>query len=1139
MPEKKPKLKKGNYTYNGINYRYDNKPGTAFSSEGVWYKEINGKYLPLTKGDVAKRSEILAKQAKFDLGDNYTYKGNDYIKNTDYDGKEQWLKYNGNYYDKINAGNVEERIKELNKNATNLGKTLSDEEISALAHQSRGVYTPTNLRSVNGTYIRERGDIINNVGSLTEGQSRQLANYLEGSSSIYESMPNLLGDSGASKIPDGSILKKQPEDFNYAFGGSINNMKNQNQYASGGQLTQFNGPSHEENSLQGIPQGPTATVEGNETKQNNADYIYSDRNIIDAEIANEFSLPKKWIGKSFADASKLANRSDSKREDDVIEQQAIAKDLDKLREAQETWKAKELEKDIAMMQEKHPEFMANLTQPSVQAPGNPEEMQMQQAPQGEPQGGMPVGMEQMGMGMPGQMAFGGPIGGQTPPTQTPQQYLDNLYASRKAFLDAGPQGKGAMADSLFTQRRTEFDNAIIAEANRQGVDYDNLMLGTKLSGINNAQVQHNINAQQANVNAQNKQNKIGQHLIVAPSGKHATSLADGGAIPSEGEPDGTPEYRTRSYRNEIGKMIPYDNLTQTQQRRLDYKYGYKGHFDQFGKKHYTTITENPGHNYAGSKPLDIAKRAGELHSSVDSNRVNEKDKTKWSNFKDIETGEAFRMPADFDGDYPIIETRLVENETTELANGGFAQKLGAGLQGVAGLAGNIPGVGNLVGAGLGAVGAGLQNVGTGADFKEVAKDAAFGAVKGGTGIIGQTIGGITEEMINNNTIDASEQKAMGIQQGIAQGIESRINPNLSTLGMAYGGMIGNPKSFAPGGYNIVDPVNPTLKLLQSLAANYGLAVPETNYQATKGTAPNVQSTATPFSKELADENLAEAMQYAGVTREQYNTNEGGIKEHMDNFAKTYANRHGDNKGGSTIQNNAEPETGDVNGDGIVDIEDEDLGIFGTDEFDEKPDEKPDNESTIDLSPTGGETLAELAPFIYNVGMGLRPSDKLNASDYVDRSNISAADKFNINPYRQAMNEQYQSALNTAEQGLSGGNRQAQARALMNVANKNMGVLHDTGRQYDAQQQQAYEAKLQEQNRYNTGVNLSVEDINRQAEAKRRAYLGEASTQLADLAAKKSETKRDIAGINALAPDFNATYTPYLEQLKNKYSKNKG
>ena len=81
--------------------------------------------------------------------------------------------------------------------------------------------------------------------------------------------------------------------------------------------------------------------------------------------------------------------------------------------------------------------------------------------------------------------------------------------------------------------------------------------------------------------------------------------------------------------------------------------------------------------------------------------------------------------------------------------------------------------------------------------------------------------------------------------------------------------------------------------------------------------------------------------------------------------------------------------------------------------------------------------------------------------------------------------------------------------------------------------------MEEQNRYNTGVNLSVEDINRQAEAKRRAYLGEASTQLADLAAKKSETKRDIAGINALAPDFNATYTPYLEQLKNKYSKNKG
>ena len=72
------------------------------------------------------------------------------------------------------------------------------------------------------------------------------------------------------------------------------------------QLTEFNGPSHEQNSLGGIPVGPAATVEGNETLQSGADYVYSDRNVLDKETAAEFRLPSKWVGKTFAAASKLA-----------------------------------------------------------------------------------------------------------------------------------------------------------------------------------------------------------------------------------------------------------------------------------------------------------------------------------------------------------------------------------------------------------------------------------------------------------------------------------------------------------------------------------------------------------------------------------------------------------------------------------------------------------------------------------------------------------------------------------------------------------------------------------------------------------------------------------------------------------------
>lgn len=219
--------------------------------------------------------------------------------------------------------------------------------------------------------------------------------------------------------------------FQKAYGGSINNnnMMNRNQYADGGQLTQFNeGGTHEENPLGGIPQGqgpggqPNLVEEG-ETKLDSANYIFSDRLKLDKEVAEDLNIEKKYIGKTFSDISKKLSTSDSFREGDTIEDSNSKRNLDNLMNAQEEFKKRDLAKDLMMMQEKHPEFMAQMTQPQAQEPQQPsqEEMmaQQQMQQQGQPpmdpsmmqqQGGVPP-MPQMQAYGGNMYAEGGPLGG--------------------------------------------------------------------------------------------------------------------------------------------------------------------------------------------------------------------------------------------------------------------------------------------------------------------------------------------------------------------------------------------------------------------------------------------------------------------------------------------------------------------------------------------------------------------------------------------------------------------------------------------------------------------------------------------------------------------------------------------------------
>lgn len=229
-----------------------------------------------------------------------------------------------------------------------------------------------------------------------------------------EIVPYTTGASAQNQMPDlsseaPSIPKGWFGGNNGLFGGN-----RQKKFAEGGpmnQLTEFNeGGSHEENPLGGIPQGMNQNggmnlVQEGETKNNAQDFIYSDDITISKSIAKQFNINSRFVGKTYADASKKVNRTDSRRENDTIEQNAIAKDLDKLAQAQEAQKQEELQKDMAKMAEKHPEFMAQMMQAQQQP----------QVPMGQPSPEEIAMMQQQGqmdptmMQMPQGMTYGGPM----------------------------------------------------------------------------------------------------------------------------------------------------------------------------------------------------------------------------------------------------------------------------------------------------------------------------------------------------------------------------------------------------------------------------------------------------------------------------------------------------------------------------------------------------------------------------------------------------------------------------------------------------------------------------------------------------------------------------------------------------------
>jgi hypothetical protein len=218
--------------------------------------------------------------------------------------------------------------------------------------------------------------------------------------STFNAMGGSLNNSGFHALPKEvqNKIRTNMHNKRFAEGGPM------------GQLTEFNsGGSHEESPLGGIPQGQapdggTNLVEQGETKLNAADYIFSKTLKIDKETAQEFNLKPNFVNKDFAEASKIANRKDSRRENDTIETNAIQRDLDNLMNAQEAFKQKAVEKKLAEIQALDPNALEQIAQ-SYQPQGMPPQgmeqgMPQEQMPQGQPSPEEMMMMQQQGQGQP-------------------------------------------------------------------------------------------------------------------------------------------------------------------------------------------------------------------------------------------------------------------------------------------------------------------------------------------------------------------------------------------------------------------------------------------------------------------------------------------------------------------------------------------------------------------------------------------------------------------------------------------------------------------------------------------------------------------------------------------------------------------
>ena len=240
---------------------------------------------------------------------------------------------------------------------------------------------------------------------------------------------------------DGTRREVEPAPNNYQYGGQPGSVP----------TTEFNaGGSHDDNPLGGIPQGmhpngkPNLVEEG-ELKvtdpRNDEFFVISPKVKLDKATAEEFDLPKRYIGKDMVKIFNSVLRKESKRDGDTIEEHSkeleIAPYIDAHKKLSAEKNAEESAKeeaafteDMEEMVEKYPEYMqALMSQGQEQQGPSPEEQQMmEQQMMAQQQGGMPQGQpssEEMAM-MQQQGAPQQGMAPQGPPMMEHGSYMEYL-----------------------------------------------------------------------------------------------------------------------------------------------------------------------------------------------------------------------------------------------------------------------------------------------------------------------------------------------------------------------------------------------------------------------------------------------------------------------------------------------------------------------------------------------------------------------------------------------------------------------------------------------------------------------------------------------------------------------------------------
>jgi hypothetical protein len=590
---------------------------------------------------------------------------------------------------------------------------------------------------------------------------------------------------------------------NFAFGGMVNS------YAGGGmldnQLTEFNnGGRHEENPIGGIPQGfapdgRVNLVEQGETKLNSANYIFSDTLKVTKDIALDYDLPKDSIGKTFADASKKMNRPNSRRENDTIEEVAKQRDLDNLMQAQEDFKQRDLQKDIDMMAEKHPEFMSQMMGQGQQ--GMPEEMLAQGVPPDQMmeaeqmmQGQIPQSIEPMGMspGMP------------VDPNQIPPEMLaqmagaqqgmpimrmgGNMYMCGGKMYDFGGKLKNKNSNAI--QDGGGDTTPVVNSGATGSSDEFCLPNGICYKLSRELSTPYGFDARGFNAIEDSLIKSLGSNIDF-------NKLTKEDALNAILKDKNFFDLGNKSKPTRNGQELSYDeyytNLGDFAQDYINYQ---KDRQNAFGNS-YRWTQPNVPFEEAYSDYLLVTGKPGAGGEGIDPNSPDNYYGTLKPSPELIKSYENF-----YGTTYDYKKGGYMYGD------GGFARTMGNLLQTAAPIAGQafnavIPGSSVVVSGALSGLGAGLENVGTGADFKEVMKDVGLGAASGAIGgiIPGENMSefgkfaiqkaapqamNAVSNLINDNTDDASEMQAFR-EQEMATVPQSYSGYNLPSTRMKYGG----------------------------------------------------------------------------------------------------------------------------------------------------------------------------------------------------------------------------------------------------------------------------------------------------------------------------------------------------------------